>query len=995
MSRKSLIFGLVLSMAVVSFSSAGAAYQPGQVYHGFKLLEKRFVKEVNAECLYFEHEGSGARLLKIVADDANKTFSIAFKTDPETDAGTPHIMEHSVLNGSKHFPVKSPFDVLSQGSLNTFLNAMTGSDMTIYPVASMNDQDYFNLMHVYLDAVFYPLIYSEPKILKQEGWHYELTHPDSAIVYKGVVYNEMKGSFSSASRELYYQIGRNLFPENGYGFESGGYPTAIPQLTEEKFLAFHRRYYHPANSYIFLYGDADLEKELQFIDQEYLANFKKEDVRAHFEPQKPFTAMKRVNAFYASPDDEPTENQTWLALSCVAGRGDDRALVMALQVLTEVLVNQESAPIRLALQEAGIGREVRASIDDTQQNVVTITVQNANPADADRFLNIVLSELQKASEKGLDKMAVEGTINRMEFRLREGDNAQKGLTYNFQALSGWFYADDPFKSLEYEKTLAEIKRSLTEPYLETVIRRELLDNPHSVLVVLEPKPGMEKENNRKVAEELAQYKATLTPEQLQQLVNETEELIAYQQREDTPEALATIPHLEIKDITPKAQWYTAEKKRLKNFDVLHYNTFSNGVVYVNFHFDVRTLPQELVPYAALLAEALGSLSTDKYEYGELDNLLNIHTGGFSVAFNTYLENRSDDKLLPKFTVSTKAMAGKTDKLFELSEEIIDHTRYADPERLKTVLTRHQSRLENAVKQNGFGYTMRRVESYFNQRGRFNELTSGLDYYWFVTDLTKNYEARSGEIIAKLQKTAQLLFNQQNLILGLTCSAQELPAVTAALGKLGKLMPSQKPAYQVWQLQPQKENEGITAASKVQYVLKGYNYKKLGYTWNGKMRVLGQILSTDWLQNQVRVIGGAYGGFSNIDANGTFLFASYRDPNLQKTIETYDNTPGYLKALDIDDKRMTRFIIGTVADLDYPLTPSQRGGNAVRRYFEKITQADLQSERDAVLATTVQDIRGFEKLVTDVLAQDAVCVYGNKEKIEKEAAELKKIIPATR
>ncbi len=995
MNNKLFMVCMVFTFAFSGLTSAAVVYKPGKLYHGFKLLENRFVKEVNAECLYFEHLGSGARLLKIIADDANKTFSIAFKTDPESDSGTPHIMEHSVLNGSKHFPVKSPFDILSQGSLNTFLNAMTGDDITIYPVASMNDQDYFNLMHVYLDAVFYPLIYSDARILKQEGWHYELIHPDSAITYKGVVYNEMKGSFSSAQRELYYQIGKHLFPDNGYGYESGGYPTAIPALTEEQFLAFHRRYYHPANSYIYLYGNADLDKELKFIDANYLSAFKKADVRAHFPPQQPFPAMKKVTAHYASPEEESTGNQTWLALSCVAGRGDDRALVMSLQILCEVLVNQESAPIRLALQQAGIGREVRASVDDSQQNTVTIMVQNANAADADRFLEIVLSALEEAAENGLDKMAVEGTINRMEFRLREGDDAQKGLTYNFQALAGWFYADDPFKSLEYEKTLAEVKKSLSEPCLENIIRTQLLNNPHSLLVVLEPKPGLEKVNNAKVAEELSRYKASLSREQIDQLVRETGELVAYQQREDAPEALATIPHLELKDISAKTHWYVAEKKSIHDLEVLHYNTFSNGVVYVNLLFDVRTLPQELIPYAALLAEVLGSVSTEKYDYGELDKLLNIHTGGFSVQLGSYLENRSDDQLMPKLTVTTKAMGSKSAKLFEFAGEIIQNSRLADRERLQTVLTRHHSRLENAVKQNGFGYTLRRVESYFNHRGLFNELTTGLEYYWFITELAKNYNARSDEIVANLQKTAQLLFTRQNLIVGLTCSDAELPAVSEGLGSLSQNLADPKTEYQAWQLRPEKSNEGITAASKVQYVIKGYNYKKLGHPYSGKMRVLGQILSTDYLQNQVRVIGGAYGGFSNVDPSGMLLFCSYRDPNLQQTIATYDAIPQYLNGFDVEQARMTRFIIGTVADLDYPLTPSQRGSMAIRRYLEKVTQADMQAERDAVLSVTAADIRGFEKLVADVLAEDAVCVYGNKEKIEKEAAALKKVISLTR
>ncbi len=413
-----VVFTFILLVIFLLSAAVYAELSKGDSVHGFKLVEKRFVQEVNAECFYFEHIKSGARLLKIAARDANKTFSIAFKTIPECDCGTPHILEHSVLNGSKHFPVKSPFDVLAKGSLNTFLNAMTGSDITIYPVASINDKDYFNLMHVYLDAVFYPRIYDDPRILQQEGWHYELLSKDSDIVYKGVVYNEMKGAFSSPTRELSYQVYKHLFPDSPYGFSSGGYPSAIPRLTYEDFINFHKKYYHPSNSYIFLYGDADLNKELEFIDREYLAHFEKSDAVAELPLQKPFEKMKKVVASYPLPKDSDASNQTYLTLNYVVGRGDDRALVMALRVLRQALISRESAPIRLALQKAGIGREVSGSIDDIKQNVFQIRVQNANPEDADKFYNIVQETLRDVLKKGLDKEAVEGAINRMEFRLR-------------------------------------------------------------------------------------------------------------------------------------------------------------------------------------------------------------------------------------------------------------------------------------------------------------------------------------------------------------------------------------------------------------------------------------------------------------------------------------------------------------------------------------------------------------------------------------------------
>jgi Zn-dependent M16 (insulinase) family peptidase len=985
-----IVFNIILFFS----NSLFADYKVDKIYHGFKLKEKRFVKEVNAECFYFIHEKSGARLLKIAADDPNKTFSIAFKTVPESDAGTPHIMEHSVLNGSKNFPVKSPFDILSKGSLNTFLNAMTGGDITIYPVASMNDKDYFNLMHVYMDAVFNPLIYDDPRILKQEGWHHELLNKDSLIVYKGVVYNEMKGAFSSPTRELGYQIDKNLFPDNSYHFSSGGYPSAIPTLTYEDFINFHKKYYHPSNSYIFLYGNANLDNELEFIDKEYLSNYQKSDVKVTIPLQKPFSEMKQVTAYYSAAEGSNTENQTYIALNYVSGLNTDQKLLFALDILAEVLVNGESAPLRLALQEAGIGKEIRASVDEMKQNVFQIRVQNANASDKEKFLEIVNNTLQKAVDEGLDMEAVEGRLNRVEFRLREGDDAQKGLTYNFQAMNGWFFAEDPFLSLEYEKPLAKIKSAIKEGYLQQVIKKYMIKNPHALLLVLEPKPGMEAEINNKTEQELAEFKRTLSGNDLVKLVQETDELIAYQEREDSDEAVATIPMLELKDINPESEWYEVKTSEVDGIPMLHHETFTNNVVYGRLYYDVRILPNDLVPYAALLAEVLGSLNTQNYSYGDLDKALNLHTGGFNTFLNTYLENRSDENLIPKFIVDSKATNDKVDKMFELMTEIVNNTIYSDKDRLKAVLTRHQSRLDANIKQNGFGYTRTRLFSYFSNEGMFDEMTGGVEYYWFVTDLTNNFDEKADQIVNSLTETAKLLFNKNNLIVSVTCGKDDLGVFTGNLDNFVKIQPEGTADYKSWNFKLENKNEGLLAASKVQYVVKGYDFKKLGYEWDGKMRVLDQILSSDYLQNQIRVIGGAYGGFSSFGSTGRVYFASYRDPNLKETLKNYDATPEYLTKFEADDKEMVRYIIGTIARIDRPLTPSQKGNVAVQNYFQKTTKEDQQKDREAILTTTVEDVKNMKKMVEDILAQNAFCVYGNEEKIQSEKNLFKELVKLT-
>ncbi len=982
MKIKKIITHLLILVVIFSFFSCQTdKYKTDSTYHGFKLIEKRFVKEVNADCYYFEHVKSGARLLKIAADDPNKTFCIAFKTTPETDCGTPHIMEHSVLNGSENFPVKSPFDVLTKGSLNTFLNAMTGSDFTMYPVASMNDKDFFNLMHVYLDAVLKPRIYDDPRIFKQEGWHYELKDMDLPVEYRGVVYNEMKGAFSSATRELGFQIDKILFPDNCYGKSSGGYPPAIPELTYEQFLDFHRKYYHPSNSYIFLYGNADLDKELSFIDEKYLSQYEKSDDIASITFQKPFKQMKEASGYYPVPVGSRTDNQTYLSLSWVIGEGRDRDLCMALDILSEALVNHESAPVRLALQKAGIGREVRAYSSEQKQNVFQIRVQNADPSDTDKFKSTVMKTLKETAEKGLDKETIEGIINRMEFRLREGNTPHKGLVYLFNASKGWLYTGDPFLSLEWEEPLEIVKTALETRLLGAIIEEHMLNNSHSLLFTLKPKPGLESKINEQIKTELTAYKNSLSRKEKEQLIKNTQKLIEFQEREDSPEALATIPRLEINDINPKASWYKVSEKKLGDTPVLYYDAFTNDIVYIKFLFDTRVLSQEMIPYAALLTEVLGSLNTEKYSYGDLDNALNIHTGGFNTYLNTYLKNRSDEQMISTLIISSKAMNAKVNKLFELTNEILNRSVFNDKDRLKTVLTRHQSRLDASVKGNGMGYALTRLTSYYSNQGMFNELTRGLEYYWFITDLVDNYDQKADEIISNMEKATTTLFNKNNLIVAVTCDKDDFSAFKKETETFAQSLSQDDLQKYSWDFSFKKNNEGIATASKVQYVLQGYDFKDLGYDWNGKIRVLNQILSREWLHKQIRVIGGAYGGFSNFAPTGQVFFGSYRDPNLKETLENFKNTPEFLQNFKPEKDLMTRFIIGTISNMDRPLTPSGEGDQAVSWYLENVTRKDIQTERDNVLKTTPEDIQNMKSFVQDILKQNIYCVYGNEEIIK--------------
>ena len=963
----------------------------GETMTGFKLIEKRFVKEVDADCYYFEHEKSGARLFKIANEDLNKTFCISFKTVTESDAGTPHILEHSVLNGSKNFPVKSPFDILSKGSLNTFLNAMTGSDITLYPVSSMNDKDFQTLMHIYLDAVFNPLIYDDPRILEQEGWHRELENADSSLSYKGVVYNEMKGAFSSPTREWGFLVDKQLFPDSPYQFSSGGYPSAIPTLTHEAFLDFHRKYYHPSNAYIFLYGDGDLASELAFIDAEYLSNYTRSEAVIDIPLQPAFEALRTAAGVYSATETANLEGESYLSLSFVCGLSTDQKEGMGLRVLTQALFNNESAPVRLALQEAGIGKDIGAWVDDLRQNVFHIRVQNANPDEAEKFRQVVFETLEKVVVDGLDKKAVDGILNRMEFSLREGNTPQKGLYYNQQALGSWFWGDEPFSGLEYETPLAALKAGIATGYLEELISRYYIDNTHALLFTLNPKPGREAELDLLAANELAAFKQDLSPDEVNKLVDHTSMLVEYQKADDTPEALASIPMLDLSDINPRADWFVATQKKVSRIPYLHYESFTNDISYTRLFFDLRVLEEDQLPHAALLAYLLGSIGTESYTFGELDNALDSQLGGFSTYLASYLESRNDDKLIPKFVISTKTLSGEQENGFNLTSEILNHSLLSDTDRIKDVLTRHQSRLSANVKRDGLGYARTRLFSYSTKAGMFDELTGGLEYYWFISDLVENFDKKKDDLVFELEKISGLLFSRKNLVGSTTCSEDAIKSFRKELKAFSKGLPSNKPVYHEWSLKSSHKNEGLMAASKVQYVLQGSDFKDLGYEWNGKIRVLNQIVSREWLKNQVRVIGGAYGGFARFSPTGEVYFGSYRDPNLTETLENYSNTPEFLNTLEIDRDEMTRFIIGTIAGLDRPQTPSQRGAVAVNRIFTKSQEAQIQSERDDVLSTTLEDVKAYEKMVKDIVTKSPICVYGNEDKLKQNEAIFDKLI----
>jgi presequence protease len=982
MKKNLLLFAISVMVSSMLFAGSSVEdFHQGGLYHGFRLKDKKFIPEVNSECLYFLHEQSGARLLKIAADDPNKMFNIAFKTIPSNSTGVPHILEHAVLNGSRNFPVKSPFFVLLRGSLNTFLNAMVRKEYTTYPVASLNHKDYFNLMHVYLDAVFFPLIYENPRIFLQEGWHYELKDPEGEITMGGVVLNEMKGLYSHPIWGSEYYVNQALFPDNPYGFCSGGNPEVIPDLSYEEFLEFHRVHYHPSNSYITLYGNADLNAELSFIHQNYLSEFTASDARVSIELQKPLEAMQEIQKPYSVAAGSPVKDQSYLSLSFVAGEGADQDLLMALRVLVDALVNHQSAPVRLALQQASLGKDVQGSVEEGLQNVVNIRVEGANAHEKDLFRDIVFQSMKAVCEQGFEKEILEGVINRREFGLREGNTVHKGLNYTMRSLRAWLHRDDPFAGLQYESSLDYIKQALNSSLLEDLLQQHLVDNPHSVLMVLYPEPGREAVLAERERQRLADYKQSLSPEQIQTLVQQTHDLRVHQSTPDSPENLATIPMLSLQDISTDSQWFPLKQKTVQQVPVLHYDAFTNDILYSQLYFDMRVLPTELIPYGRLLAEIFRQMGTTEKSFGQLDNALNINTGGFEATVEMFRQNQSEDDFLPMFIVGGKATLEKADVFYSLMQEMIHQLDFQNKDRLKTVLSRHQAATRSIVENAGFYIAWRRFNSYLSLRGVIEEMVNGLTYYQFITHLTDKFDEHYDEIVRNLSQTASLLFTRDNTRVQLTVDANGYETTLPGLSQLISSLPQREPLIQAWVIELLPANEAMLTASKVQYVIQGYNFRKLGYQYDGKMKVLNQILSM-YLTNVIREMGGAYGGFVYLDPSGIIYFGSFRDPHLKETLDNYQAGLQFLQSFNAPENEMTRFIIGVISTLDRPLTVSAQGSLAMRNHLEGISLSQLQEERAAVLSTTAADIRNMSEMIGSVLAKNVFCVFGNEEKIRQ-------------
>lgn len=954
--------------------------------NAYEVLKEEDLQDIHSKGWLLKHKKTGARVMLIENSDENKVFNIAFRTPPKNSTGVAHILEHSVLCGSREFPLKDPFVELVKGSLNTFLNAMTYPDKTCYPVASCNDRDFQNLMHVYLDAVFYPNIYKKEEIFRQEGWNYHLEQKEGPLKYNGVVYNEMKGAFSSPDDVLEREIMNSLFPDTTYGCESGGDPVNIPDLSYEEFLDFHRQYYHPSNSFIYLYGNMDMEEKLEFIDSHYLSAFDSLAIDSQIRDQEAFVQVKDIQKNYPVSEDEGEEDNTYLSYNMVVGEAADINLSLAFEVLDYALLSAPGAPLKQALLDAKIGKDIYGSFEDgIKQTYFSIVAKGANLSQKEEFVKVIRDTLTKIMEEGIDKKAVTAGINYYEFRFREADFSSypKGLMYGLDILSSWLYDDTkPFCEVQLLEGFEFLKKALEEGYFEDLIRKYLLDNTHGAILSLVPEKGLAAKRDKELEEKLENYRKSLSDEELTRMVENTKALEAYQESEEDPEALTCIPMLSREDIKKEITGLTNEEHYVDDSLFLYHDVCTNGIGYADLLFEIHDFDVNTVHYLGLLKSVLGAVDTENYSYGELFNEVNARTGGISYGIEVFDDAQDTDAFRAMFAVRGKALYPEMDFMFSMIREVLTTSKLTDTKRLYEIIARVRSRAQASLASAGHSTAVLRGASYASPMAAFQDEMAGIGYYQFIEKLEKDFDSCKDEIVKNLRKVMEEVLRPENFCVSYTGERESLDVVKAQAAGIKKVLFNGQKPESVKQAPCIKKNEAFKTSGQVQYVAQNGNFRKKGLEYTGALEILKVILSYDYLWINLRVKGGAYGCMSGFKRNGESFLVSYRDPHLKRTLEVYQGVPDYIRAFEADEREMTKYIIGTISNKDVPRTPQMQGSISKTAYFSNVTEDMLQKERNQILGAQKEDIQKLAALVEAVLSDDQICVVGSETAIEK-------------
>ena len=948
----------------------------------YELIRTEDLPEVSSIGAILRHRKTGARVAVLANEDENKVFNIGFRTPPTDSTGVAHITEHSVLCGSERFPAKDPFVELMKGSLNTFLNAMTYPDKTIYPIASCNDADFQNLMHVYLDAVFHPNIYIHDEIFRQEGWHYEMADADSPLIYNGVVYNEMKGAFSSPDDVLQRKISDTLFPDTIYSVESGGDPDVIPSLTYEQFLDFHRRYYHPSNSYIYLYGNMDVAEKLDFIDKEYLSHYDHLEIDSEVADQAPFDHMVRARAEYPVSEDAE-DDAAYMSLNWVIGKSTDAKLYAAMQVLSYVLMDAPGALLKTALLKAECGEDIYSVYETSmKQPTLSIIIKKMNPERQDEILDLIRKELTRLADGGLQEKTLESALNFFDFRFRERDFGRwpKGLMFGLRMMDSWLYDDDkPFVHLKTKSIFDELRQGLKTGYFESVIRTWLLDNPHASSLLLIPSKGLAGRREAALKEKLAAIRAAMTEEEREQIVLSTKQLKAYQSEPSPKEILEMIPLLSVSDIRREALPLDNEEREQNGSKVLFHDIETNGIDYVKLIFDISCLTEEEIPYMALFSELMGNMDTDKGSYQDLAERINFHTGGLTTYSTVYVRDR-DYRTVPYFVTSGKVFSEKAGALADLMQEILFGTSFKDVKRMKEVMNQMKSRMEMSFMTSGHTVAVNRSAAILSPSAWFKELTEGLEFYRFICGALKDLDEKSETLISRLEAVRAKVLNGSALLLDWTSPDE---AYRLGIPSFDKLLDAfERRGEEAAQVLGTRKggNEAYTTPAMVQYCAVCGDFSKDGLPYNGALIILKNILSSDYLWNNVRVKGGAYGCMCSFGRRGVSYLTSYRDPNLKDTYDIYEAAADYVSQLDLDERELTKYIIGAFGAEDIPYTPQSRGARSAGAYLAGRTIEAIQKTRDEMLSVNNEVLRSLAPVVRSVVSGGIKCVVGDENAI---------------
>jgi Zn-dependent M16 (insulinase) family peptidase len=961
--------------------------QLNDVIHGFRLDLKTEIDEISANAYTFVHEVTRASLIALAVEDDNKVFMASFKTPPADHTGVAHILEHSVLNGSAAYPVKEPFSELLKGSLNTFLNAMTYPDRTVYPVSSRNVQDFANLTDVYLDAIFRPLL--SRTTFQQEGWHYHLEDKSKPVSYSGIVYNEMLGAYSDPEQLFSDRLDRVLFPDNVYGKDSGGDPDRIPELTYEGFRDFYQSYYHPSNCLFFIYGDLDISSQLERI-QGYLSAYEYQEPAPMVEPQPRFHKPVEHTVSYPITGDEGSEKKTYAACASIVGKTVDAETHLAMTMLARILSGTSASPLHKALIDSRLGEDTFFSgyDGDILDGYYSVGLKGTEPAQVPAMIELIERTLQELVTDGIDPRMIESTVNSIEFDLREANfgSYPKGIVYGLTILTPWLYGRDTFSQLRYETTLAAIKEKIAAGgYFEEMIERLLLRNPHRVTLTMIPDTEQEGTRLQRVAAELADHKAKLSESEIDALVADTQALRAAQLEPDTPEALATIPKLPIDCVDRAEEELSFEIVEAGAATLSFSEQPTNGIAYVQLSFAAESLPQRYLAYLPLFSRILLQAGTTKRDYVELTQEIGIQTGGIGCGYSSGLRQPDRETIQSKIGLSSKVLNGKVPQLHELLAEVIADCDLRNVERIRELITMMRANLQAQVIPGGHRLAARRLAAYHSRVGHYQEITGGLSQFHFLEQLEKRMTESPEAVLADLETIRDQVFSRNGLHVHVTGNRAELDSVQAAMPVVMDVLNDRNDDPETYVFEPMQRNEGLIIPSKIQYVGKGANLYELGYDYHGSYEVLDTLLGREYLWNTVRVQGNAYGAFVSFAVlSGNFCCLSYRDPKLSETLATYDAIPDYVRSLQLSRSDFERFVIGTIGGMDSPRTPDQKGAIALHNYLSNIPHAQIQQRREEILDATLEQMHDHVDILREFTAKGSICVVGGEEALRASA-----------